>query len=77
MGPGAQTQVYKDASLESAMRDAFRKTRHYLMTEHQLSEDEAISIISVAVDFGVTQIVDGNLGIHAIIKKTVFPDFAG
>jgi acetamidase/formamidase/AraC-like DNA-binding protein len=77
LGPGAQTQVYKDASLESAMRDAFRKTRHYLMTEHQLSEDEAISIISVAVDFGVTQIVDGNLGIHAIIKKTVFPDFAG
>ena len=37
-----------------------------------LTEDEAISLISVAVDFGVTQVVDGNWGIHAIIKKSLF-----
>jgi len=28
--------------------------------------------MSVAVDFGVTQVVDGNWGIHAIIKKSIF-----
>lgn len=56
------------------MPDAFRKARHYLMTAHQLTEDEAISLISVAVDFGITQVVDGNLGIHAVIRKTIFPD---
>lgn len=74
LGTNAQTQVYKDASLEAAMRDAFRKTRHFLMKEQQLTEDEAVSLISVAVDFGITQLVDGNLGIHAIIPKAVFSD---
>jgi hypothetical protein len=34
-----------------------------------LTEDEAISLISIGVDFGVTQVVDGNWGIHAVIKK--------
>ncbi|EXJ09495.1 acetamidase/formamidase family protein [Nitrincola nitratireducens] len=75
LGPNAQTQVYKNSSLEAAMRDAFRKARHYLMKEHKLSEDEAISLISVAVDFGITQVVDGNLGVHAIIRKAIFPDY--
>jgi acetamidase/formamidase len=28
--------------------------------------------MSVAVDFGVTQVVDGNLGVHALIKKRLF-----
>jgi acetamidase/formamidase len=42
------------------------------MTTRKLTEDEAISLISVAVDFGVTQVVDGNWGIHAIVKKSIF-----
>jgi acetamidase/formamidase len=42
------------------------------MTTKGLSEDEAISLISVGVDFGVTQVVDGNWGIHAILKKGLF-----
>jgi hypothetical protein len=28
--------------------------------------------MSVAGDFGVTQVVDGNRGVHAIIKKNLF-----
>ena len=56
------------------MRDAFRKMRRFLMTTRQLTEDEAVSLISVAVDFGVTQVVDGNWGIHALIKKNLFPE---
>jgi hypothetical protein len=28
--------------------------------------------MSIGVDFGVTQVVDGNWGIHAIIKKNLF-----
>jgi acetamidase/formamidase len=45
------------------MRDAFIKTRRVLMTTKGLAEDEAISLMSVAVDFGVTQVVDGNRGV--------------
>jgi acetamidase/formamidase len=72
LGDGAQTEIFGKSSLDLAMRDAFRKMRHFLMAAKGLSEDEAISLMSVAVDFGVTQVVDGNWGIHAILKKAIF-----
>jgi acetamidase/formamidase len=71
-GTNAQSAVYEKSTLDLAMRDAFIKTRRFLMTTKGLSEDEAISLISVAVDFGVTQVVDGNWGVHAIIRKALF-----
>ena len=37
----------------------------------------AVSLMSIAVDFGVTQVVDGNWGIHAIVKKALFAGAAG
>ena len=72
LGPNAQQEIYKKSSIDLALRDAFRKMRSFLMTTKGLSEDEAISLISIGVDFGVTQVVDGNWGIHAIIKKSLF-----
>jgi acetamidase/formamidase len=72
LGDKAQSDIFAQSSLDLAMRDAFRKMRHFLMNVHGLSEDEAISLMSVAVDFGVTQVVDGNWGIHAILKKALF-----
>jgi acetamidase/formamidase len=68
----AQREIFAKSSLDLAMRDAFRKMRHLLMTTKGLSEDEVISLMSVAVDFGVTQVVDANWGIHAILKKALF-----
>ncbi|MGV8832302.1 MAG: acetamidase/formamidase family protein [Devosia sp.] len=72
-GAKGQSEVYSKSSLDLAMKDAFRKARRFLITTHGLNEDEAISVISAAVDFGVTQVVDGNWGVHAIIKKSIFP----
>jgi len=72
LGANAQVEVAQKASIDRAMRDAFRKMRHFLMITKGLSEDEAISLMSVAVDFGVTQVVDGNWGVHAILKKAIF-----
>src|ERR1700693_4834052 len=72
LGPTAQQDIYKKSSIDLALRDAFRKMRTFLMNTKGLTEDEAISLISVGVDFGVTQVVDGNWGIHAIIKKSLF-----
>jgi acetamidase/formamidase len=66
------SSIRRKSSIDLALRDAFRKMRSFLMTTKGLSEDEAISLISVGVDFGVTQVVDGNWGIHAIIKKNLF-----
>lgn len=73
-GTSAQSDVYQKSTLDQAMRDAFIKTRRFLMSTKGLSEDEAISLISVAVDFGVTQVVDGNWGVHSIIRKSLFID---
>lgn len=72
LGEDAQSEVYKQSSIDSAMRDAFRKARRFLMTAKQLSEDEAISLLSVGVDFGVSQVVNGNFGVHAVIRKALF-----
>jgi acetamidase/formamidase len=65
----AQEDIYANSSIDGAMRDAFRKMRQFLMTAYGLSEDEAISLMSVAADFGVTQVVDGNWGVHGMVEK--------
>lgn len=72
LGTSAQIDIYKKSSVDLALRDAFRKMRHFLMTTKGLTEDEAISIMSIGVDFGITQVVDGNWGVHAIVKKDIF-----
>ena len=71
-GAKGQGEVYAKSSLDLAMKDAFRKTRRFLMGNHNLTEDEAVAVMSAAVDFGVTQVVDGNWGVHAIIRKAIF-----
>jgi acetamidase/formamidase len=73
LGPDAQNAIFAKSSIDLAMRDAFRKMRQFLMHGQGLTEDEAISLMSVAVDFGITQVVDGNWGVHAIVKKSIFP----
>lgn len=74
LGPDAQSEIFKKSSIDLAMRDAFRKMRSFLMTTKNLTEDEAISLMSIAVDFGVTQVVDGNWGVHAVIRKDIFAE---
>jgi acetamidase/formamidase/AraC-like DNA-binding protein len=73
-GAQGQSEVYATSSLDLAMKDAFRKMRRFLMNVKGLSEDEAIALMSAAVDFGVTQVVDGNWGVHAILSKRLFQD---
>jgi acetamidase/formamidase/AraC-like DNA-binding protein len=72
LGANAQSEVYKKSSIDLAMRDCFRKARRFLMTLRNLSEDEAISLLSVGVDFGISQVANGNWGVHAIIRKALF-----
>ena len=73
LGADAQSEIFAKSSVDLAMRDAFRKMRRFLMTAKGLSEDEAISLMSIAVDFGITQVVDGNWGVHAIVRRDIFP----
>ncbi|GGG06158.1 acetamidase/formamidase family protein [Paenibacillus abyssi] len=72
LGEDAQKAIYANSSLDKAMKDAAYKTRLFLMKGMGLTEDEAYSLMSVSVDYGVTQVVDGNWGVHAVIDKTLF-----
>jgi acetamidase/formamidase/AraC-like DNA-binding protein len=72
LGQHAQSDVYRKSSIDFAMRDAFRKVRRFLMSAESLTEDEAISLISVGVDFGMSQVANGNWGVHAIVRKEMF-----
>ncbi len=72
LGAKAQSEIYSKSSTDLALRDAFRKMRRFLMATQHLSEDEAVSLMSIAVDFGITQVVDGNWGVHAIVRKSLF-----
>ena len=51
LGPTAQQEICKRSTIDLALRDAFRKMRGFLMNTKGLTEDEAISLISVGVDF--------------------------
>jgi acetamidase/formamidase len=72
LGPNAQDEIYNKSSVDLAMRDAFSKTNTFITNYYNISEDQSISTMSVGVDFGVTQVVDGNWGVHSIIKKSMF-----
>ena len=62
-----------DEDLNQAMRNA-SLAMLALLTEHRgLSRDDAYSLMSVAADFTVTQVVDGRQGVHARICHAVFP----
>lgn len=72
LGRNAQAEVYQRSTVDLALRSAFRQTRRFLMDTYALDEDEALALMSLAVDFGVTQVADGNFGVHATIRKSVF-----
>jgi acetamidase/formamidase len=62
-----------DEDLNVAMRNASVDMLG-LLTEHKgLDRNDAYSLMSVAADFSVTQVVDGRQGVHARIPRDVFP----
>jgi acetamidase/formamidase len=59
--------------LDEAMRIAVRETIGFITQRFpRLSREEAYMIASVAVDYHVTQTVDGTAGIHGMIPKAIF-----
>jgi acetamidase/formamidase len=60
-------------NLEEAMRIAVRETISFITQRFpKLSREEAYMIASIAVDYHVTQVVDGTKGIHGMIPKAIF-----
>jgi len=59
--------------LDEAMKTAVRETISFITQRFpKLSREEAYAIASVAVDYHVTQVVDGTVGVHGMIPKAIF-----
>ena len=61
-----------DKDLNEAVKIALRDAIQFISKTKGLTPDDAYSLASMAVDLRVTQIVDGNKGIHAMIPKAIF-----
>jgi len=61
-----------DKDLDEAMKIAVREAVDLIVAEKRLDREDAYMLCSVAVDFRVTQVVDGTKGIHAMIPKSIF-----
>ncbi len=62
-----------DTDLNVAMRNASLEMLGLLTDHRRLSRNDAYSLMSVAADFTVTQVVDGRQGVHVRIPRTIFP----
>jgi acetamidase/formamidase len=61
-----------DRSLNDAMRIALQNTIDFLNRRAGLSRDDGYGLASLAVDFRVSQMVDVQNGVHAMIPKEIF-----
>ncbi len=58
--------------LNEAVKIALRDAIQFIVKTKGLTPDDSYALSSLAVDLRVTQIVDGNKGIHAMIPKAIF-----
>ncbi|HXB05626.1 MAG TPA: acetamidase/formamidase family protein [Puia sp.] len=61
-----------DRDLNAATHIAVREMINYLMEEKQLSKADAYMLCSVAADVDITELVDGNVGVHVMLPKNIF-----
>jgi acetamidase/formamidase len=59
-------------NLTEATKLAVREMIDFLTNEKHLSRDEAYMLSSVAADLNITELVDGNKGVHMMIPKAIF-----
>ena len=58
--------------LNAATTLAVREMIDFLVTEKHLSRDDAYMLSSVAADLHITELVDGNKGVHMMLPKSIF-----
>jgi len=77
--PRAETPTHHilmgfDPDLEAATEIAIRETVDFLTERLDLTSGEAYSVVSMAVDLRITELVDQNVGVHAMVPKTLTGD---
>jgi acetamidase/formamidase len=61
-----------DPDLDTAVQIALRAMRERVVAATGLDRDEAFALLSLAADVRVTQVVNGNKGIHVMLEKRYF-----
>ncbi|MGH9557837.1 MAG: acetamidase/formamidase family protein [Bryobacteraceae bacterium] len=61
-----------DPDLTAAAKLAVHETIDFLVNEKKMSREDAYMLTSVGVDFDITQLVDGTVGVHGMIPKSLF-----
>ena len=56
----------------AGLKIAVRESVDLLVAEKKLSRDDAYMLSSVAADLHITELVDGNKGVHMMIPKNIF-----
>ena len=75
--PQAETPTHwitmgADTSLTQATKVAVQEMVDYLAASRGLSKTDAYRLASVAADLRITQLVDGNVGVHMMVPKSIF-----
>ena len=73
--PRAETPTHyitmgMDVDLDDAAKQALREMIVFICEKTNLSREDAYTLCSLAADLRVTQIVDGNKGIHVMLAKS-------
>jgi acetamidase/formamidase len=63
-----------DTSLTTATRIAIEQMTKLIMEKKGLTQMEAYQLASIAADLRITQLVDGNVGVHMMIPKSLIGD---
>jgi len=58
--------------LYQATRVAVREMIDFIVSEKHLSREDAYMLTSVAGDLSITELVDGNVGVHVMLPKSIF-----
>ena len=77
-GPRAETETHHlvmgiDVDLNRALRKTTENVVDFLFDRHDIRPSEAFSIASVAVDFTISEAVDGTQVVTAFVPKSIFP----
>ncbi len=70
--PSSYISMGFSPDLKEATTLAVRDMIDFLVEQKHLSRDDAYMLTSVAIDVDITQLVDGNVGVHAICPKNIF-----
>ena len=61
-----------DRDLNAAAHIAVREMIHYLEQNKNMSEADAYMLCSVSADLDISELVDGNVGVHMMLPKSIF-----